>query len=57
MSWITAVNKPHWTVLSGADTIEPVVGCDKVATWVPHNGAVELLERINYIAAKPIFVR
>lgn len=52
-----AFHKPHWAILPGTDAVEPVVGCDKITTWIPHNGTIELFERFNYIAAKTILIR
>lgn len=40
-----------WSMLSGANSILPVIGSDEIASWVPNHGDVELSERGEDVSA------
>ena len=49
-------DKPCWSLVFGANTIEPVVSCAKVTAGIPNDGDVEPLQRLQNIRAEAILI-
>jgi len=46
----------HGALLSWSDSIKPMVGSDKVASWVADDRAVKFLEGVDYICSETVLV-
>lgn len=49
-------DKPGWSLILGANTVEPVVSRAEVTAGIPNDGDVEPLQRLQNIRAEAIFI-
>lgn len=51
------ISIPRGSLVFWTHAITPMIGCDKITSWVPHNRYSELFQRFNDVFTVAILIR